>query len=159
MKISMIAGMSSNHAIGIKNKTPWHIAADLKHFKKITMGKPIIMGRKTYESIGRPLPGRQNIILSRKGYEAEGCWTAQSIDQAMKLAEGNEIIIIGGESIYRLFMEQAKFLYLTLIHAHFEGDTHFPKVEPKEWRVVARQDINEDKSVPFSYSFVELERK
>lgn len=159
MKISMIAGISSNRVIGIKNKMPWHIAADLKHFKEITMGKPIIMGRKTHESIGRPLPGRQNIILSRKGYEAEGCWIAQSIDQALKLAQGNETLIIGGESIYRLFMEQADFLYLTLIHAHFEGDTYFPEIEPKEWRVVTRQDIDEDKSVPFSYSFVELERK
>jgi dihydrofolate reductase len=139
---------------------PWHLSADLQNFKKITMGKPILMGRKTFESIGRPLPGRRNIIISRnQEYQQQGCEVHHSIETAIKSCAGNEeIMIIGGSGFYRSMLPEATHLYLTLIHAVFSGDTFFPVINWHEWQEINRQDVTDDKSVPFDYSFIILER-
>ena len=159
-KISMIVAMASNHAIGLNNKMPWHLSADLKKFKQITMGSPILMGRKTYESIGRPLPGRDNIIVSRNvDYQQNGCFVFNSIDQAIARCEQyDEIFIIGGATFYNAMLPKADTLYLTQINQSFEGDTFFPDIKQEEWEEVAREDIDDDSSVDFTYSFLTLDR-
>lgn len=159
-KISMIVAMASNHAIGLNNKMPWHLSADLKKFKQITMGSPILMGRKTYESIGRPLPGRDNIIVSRNvDYQQNGCFVFNSIDQAIARCEQyDEIFIIGGATFYNAMLPKADTLYLTQINQSFEGDTFFPDIQQEEWEEVAREDIDDDSSVDFTYSFLTLDR-
>ena len=160
VKISICVAMAENRVIGIENKMPWHLSADLKQFKKITMGKPILMGRKTFESIGRPLPGRKNIIISRNhGYRQPGCEVYHSIDAALKSCAGSEeIMIIGGSDFYRSMLPKATHLYLTLIHTVISGDTFFPAFNWSEWQEINRQDVTHDKSVPFEYSFIVLER-
>lgn len=161
MKISIIVAMASNRAIGLNNQMPWHLSADLKHFKQITMGKPIIMGRKTFESIGRPLPGRTNIIVSRNPiYQQPGCLSVNDIDTALKTAAqyADEGFVIGGATLYEETLALANSIYLTQIHQAFPGDTFFPEINPKQWLEVAREDINQDKSVDFNYSFLQLER-
>jgi dihydrofolate reductase len=160
VKISINAAMAENRVIGIDNKIPWHLSADLKNFKKITMGKPILMGRKTFESIGRPLPGRKNIIISRNlDYQQPGCEVFHSIDTALKsCADSEEIMIIGGSDLYRSMLPKATHLYLTLIHKEFSGDTFFPAFNWNEWQEIARKDITDDGSVSFTYSFIILER-
>ena len=160
MNISICVAMAENRVIGINNKMPWHLSADLQNFKKITMGKPILMGRKTFESIGRPLPGRKNIIVSRnQDYQQPGCEVHHSIDMALKSCTGNEeIMIIGGSALYQSSLPLATHLYLTLIHDVFPGDTFFPAFNWSEWQEIDRQDISNDESVPFAYSFIVLER-
>lgn len=160
MKISLIVAMASNQAIGLKNKMPWHLSADLKKFKQITMGSPILMGRKTFESIGKPLPGRTNIIISRnESYQQSGCLVFNTIDQALAAChEHNEIFIIGGATFYHAMLPRADALYLTEIKQDFAGDTFFPDINKDEWKEVAREDINDDPTVDFSYSFLTLER-
>ncbi len=160
MRISIIVAMASNRAIGLNNQMPWHLSTDLKKFKAITMGSPILMGRKTYESIGRPLPGRQNIIISRNPkYQLEGCLVFNDVEKAIEACQHyDEIFIIGGASFYEIMLSKADALYLTLINKEFEGDTFFPVINKEEWKEVSREDINEDKSVDFSYSFIKLLR-
>jgi len=160
MLISLIAAMDRNRVIGTDNRLPWHLPADLRHFKQVTMGKPILMGRATYESIGRPLPGRHNIVVTRdQGFPAEGCTVVHSLDQA--LAAGRpypELVVIGGSSFYAQLMPVVRRMYLTLIDAEFEGDTFFPAYQPADWRETARSDFAPDGANPYSYSFVVLER-
>ena len=160
MKLSIIVAMASNHAIGLNNEMPWHLSADLKKFKKITMGSPILMGRKTYESIGRPLPGRNNIIISRNSaYTQQGCLVFNSIEEAISDCQKyDEIFIIGGASFYEAMLPKAHCLYLTQINKSFEADTYFPSINKDEWREIAREDIDNDPSVDFSYSFLTLEK-
>ena len=160
MNISICVAMAENRVIGIYNKMPWHLSADLQNFKKITMGKPILMGRKTFESIGRPLPGRRNIIISRnKEYQQQGCEVCHSIDTALKSCAGNEeIMIIGGSDFYRSMLPKATHLYLTLIHTIISGDTFFPEFNWREWQEKDRKDITDDASVPFDYSFIVLKK-
>lgn len=160
LNISICVAMAENRVIGIENKMPWHLTADLKNFKKITMGKPILMGRKTFESIGRPLPGRKNIIISRNhDYLQQGCEVHHSIDTALKsCAEYEEIMIIGGSDFYRSMLPKATHLYLTLIHAEFSGDTFFPEFNWNDWQEIDRMDIKDDANVSFAYSFIVLER-
>lgn len=160
MKISIIVAMASNRAIGQNNQMPWHLSADLKKFKKITMGSPILMGRKTFESIGHPLPGRRNIIISRnKHYQQKDCDVFNNVEKAMSACEKNdEIFIIGGASIYESTLSRANFLYLTQIHKKFDGDTFFPFIDNQIWKEIEREDINDDPSVSFTYSFVKLEK-
>ena len=161
MKISIIVAMASNRAIGLNNQMPWHLSADLKKFKAITMGAPILMGRKTHESIGRPLPGRDNIIISRNpDYQAHGCLVFNDIDQALEACQQyDEIFVIGGATFYEVMLPKANSLYLTQIDKVFAGDTYFPKIDGGQWKEVAREDIKGDDSVDFSYSFIKLEKQ
>ena len=160
MKISLIVAMASNRAIGLNNQMPWHLSADLKKFKQITMGSPILMGRKTYESIGRPLPGRINIIISRNSsYQQDNCLVFDNIEKALATCHKyDEIFIIGGATFYEAMLAKADFLYLTQIHKTFDADTFFPEINPQQWKELAREDITDDQSVDFSYSFIKLER-
>ena len=152
--------MASNRAIGLNNKMPWHLSADLKKFKQITMGSPILMGRKTYESIGKPLPGRTNIIISRNSsYQQDNCLVFDNVEKALASCQKyDEIFIIGGATFYEVMLAKADTLYLTQIHKTFDADTFFPEIIPEEWKEVAREDITDDQSVDFSYSFIKLER-
>ena len=161
MKLSLIVAMSNNHVIGVNNRLPWHLTADLKRFKSLTLGKPILMGRKTHESIGRPLPGRRNIILTAEmRYQATGCEVVHSPEEALRAAgESDELMVIGGSSLYERFLPEADRLYLTLIDGDFAGDTFFPAIEMSDWVETHRQDVNDDPTVEFSYHFLVLERR
>jgi len=159
--ISLIAAMASNRVIGINNTLPWHLPADFKHFKAVTMGKPILMGRKTYESIGRPLPGRTNIIITNNpSYVAEGCHVVNSIEQALTLTEDDaEVMVIGGASFYQQTLPIAQRIYLTIIHHDFEGDAHFVEVDESIWREIERVDCQPDEKNCYPYSFLTLEKQ
>ena len=161
MKISLIVAMASTRAIGLNNQIPWHLSADLKKFKKITLGAPILMGRKTYESIGRPLPGRSNIIISRNPeYRQAGCLVFNDIEQALESCRDHaEVFVIGGSDFYRSMLAVADTLYLTQIHREFPGDTFFPELDASQWIEVEREDIQDDPDVAFSYSFLKLEKR
>lgn len=161
MKISLIAALASNRVIGADNRLPWHLSADLKRFKALTWGKPIVMGRKTHESIGRPLPGRHNIVLTgNPGYRAEGCAIAHSEAEAVTLAgDAEELMVIGGAALYQAFLPQADRLYLTLIEREFDGDTSFPAFSPQDWQEAESETVADDPAVDFSYRFVRLDRR
>ena len=161
MKISLIVAMATNQAIGLNNKMPWHLSADLKKFKEITMGSPVLMGRKTHESIGRILPGRTNIIISRNhDYQQEGCLVVNDISVALEKASetSGELFVIGGFDLYKAILPLADTLYLTLINKVFDGDTFFPNFNRDEWLEIERIDINDDVNVDFSYSFLKLSK-
>ena len=154
----MIAALGKNNVIGVDNKLPWKLSADLKRFKAITSGKPVIMGRKTFESIGRPLPNRTNIIITRdKNYRADGCVIVNSAEEALNAAKENEeVMIIGGAQIYAEFLPKANKMYLTVIEKEFEGDAYFPEYNDHEWKIIHKEDHEDD---GLRYSFVDLERK
>ena len=160
MKISIVVAMASNGVIGRDNELPWHLPADLQHFKETTMGKPILMGRKTWESIGRPLPGRTNIVITRDtAYRAEGCVVVNSIDAALEASSGqDEVMVIGGAEFYRQVLPLADTIYLTRIHATISGDTCFPELNVADWREVERSDHAADEKNPHDYSFIRLDR-
>jgi len=173
IKVSAIVAMAENGCIGLDNKMPWHIPADLKHFKTITMGKPIIMGRKTFQSIfeylGKPLPGRTSIVISRSGFEAEGAITCTDIDSAIAKAKDiaaaqniDEIIIGGGAQIYELALPYTDRIHLTRIHAVVNGDTFFPDINPDsnidEWKETNREDHDGTNKDGPAFSFMTLER-
>lgn len=157
-KLSIIVAMSQNRVIGNNNQLPWHISADLKRFKLITMGKPIVMGRKTWQSLGRPLPGRDNVVLSRDTmFSAEGCFVFSCLDDVLaRYACEEEIMIIGGSAVYQLAMPITQKLYITQIHSDYEGDTYFPGLLG-EWREVFREDHLTNTDIP-KYSFLEMEK-
>lgn len=140
--ISLVVAASTNNVIGVAGGLPWHLSDDLKRFKSLTMGKPIVMGRKTYESIGRALPGRQNIVItSQQDYVAAGCDVVASIDAAIAVATGaEEIMIIGGGEIYRLFLPLADRIYLTRVDVDVAGDTEFPALAANTWEQTAREE-------------------
>jgi dihydrofolate reductase len=152
--------MDRNRVIGRENNLPWHLPADLKWFKKNTIGKTIVMGRKTFESIGRPLPGRTNIVLSRdKNYQAEGCVVVHAMEEALDVVDDEEeIMIIGGAQLFRQLISQANRLYLTRIDAEFEGDSYFPSLDSNEWRVVWRDEIARSERNPYGLQFLIVER-
>lgn len=161
MTLSIIVAMAENRIIGKDNRLPWHLPEDLKHFKEITMGKPVIMGRKTYESIGRPLPGRENIVLTRnKSYQAKGAKVISSLQEAIKACpSAEEIFIIGGAELYKETLSKADRLYLTVIHKDFEGDAYFPKVDlEKDFKVVEKTDCVSSGPEKLSYTFITAER-
>ncbi|MEX2367502.1 MAG: dihydrofolate reductase [Pseudohongiellaceae bacterium] len=166
MMISLIVAMSENRVIGRNNKLPWYLPEDLKYFKRVTMGKPIIMGRKTYESIGRPLPGRTNIVITRnRDYQADGIRVVHDLNSALELSEnigivdGNEeVMIIGGADIFELTLPMARRLYLTQVHAEIEGDTWFPKVNLNDWQEIGREDFKASGPNPYDYSFLILQK-
>lgn len=155
--ISLIVAHDQNRVIGHENKLPWYLPGDLKYFKEQTMGKPMIMGRKTFESIGKPLPGRRNIVVTRNvGFQHEGIEVATSVEEAIKLA-GNveEIMIIGGEQIFDLTLPIADRLYITYIEHTFEGDTYFPQYED-DWKMVSKSEpIETDAGYSFYYCIYE----
>ncbi|MFT5657384.1 MAG: dihydrofolate reductase [Gammaproteobacteria bacterium] len=160
--LSLIWAMDENRLIGNNNELPWRLPADLAFFKRTTMGKPIIMGRKTFDSIGKALPGRQNIIITRdKGFTALGCDIANSIDEAMSLVADNteEVMLIGGASLYQQTLEQANILYLTKIHHEFSGDTWFPEIDMTFWSQVYREDFEADEKNLYPYSFMKYLRE
>lgn len=160
MEISLVVAMDENRVIGADNRLPWHLPADLKHFKRITMGHPIVMGRRTWESIGRPLPGRTSIVLTRQdGYRAEGAVVVNSLEAAIEAAgECDELMVIGGAWLFQAVLDRAHRIYLTAIHAQFEGDTYFPGLNEDEWACVSREDHEKDDKNPCDYSFMVLER-
>ena len=160
MIISIISAIAENMVIGRDNALPWDLPADLEYFKKQTLNKPVIMGQKTYESIGRALPNRKNIVLSyNKDYSATGIVVVSSIDEALKEAGVvGEVMIIGGASIYKQFLPLANRLYLTFIHHSFEGDSRFPNFDRIQWKEVSRIDNKPDERNKYSYSFVILEK-
>ena len=159
--ISIICAMDQNRLIGKNNALPWHLPADLAFFKQTTMGKPILMGRKTYESIGRPLPGRQNIIITHDdNYRADGCDCCSSIDAALELASQHaEVMLIGGASLYQQTLDRAQQLYLTRIHAAFDGDAWFPEFTAEQWQQDWREDHNADEKNKYDFSFIRYSRK
>ncbi len=161
MVISIIVAMDENGVIGKNSKgMPWHLPADLKRFKEITTGKPVIMGRVTYNTIGKPLPNRQNIVLTRDpAFSAPGVEVARSVDEAIEKAkQAEEIMVIGGANIYKQFLPLVGRLYVTRIHAAFEGDTYFPKVNWDEWREITRESHEPDGKNPYPYTFLVYER-
>jgi len=167
VKLALIWAMARNRTIGRNNALPWYLPEDLKYFKRVTLGKPIIMGRKTWESIGRPLPGRTNIVITRDtGFHADGVRVVHSLEQALSLAEkiclidgADEAVVIGGAQIYALALPFADRLYLTQVHADVEGDAHFPPLDLTQWREMGREDFAAQAPNPYDYSFLILERE
>ncbi len=160
MKITLIAALSSNRVIGVEGRMPWHLAADLKRFKALTWGKPILMGRKTHESIDRPLPGRLNIVLTgNRHYQAQGCVIAHSVGEALELAgDAEELMVIGGGDLFEQFLPVADRLQLTLIEREFDGDAFFPPFPMENWRIVEEKAVTDDPKVDFSYRFMVLDK-
>lgn len=160
MRINIVVAKSENDVIGRDGDLPWRLSADLQHFKATTFGHPLVMGRKTHESIGRPLPGRQNIIVTRQAdYRAAGCTIADSLEQAIAGAlPAEEIMVIGGATLYAAALPLTDRIYLTEVHARLDGDTHFPPLDRKAWREVSRERHEADESNDHDYSFVVLDR-
>lgn len=140
-RVFLVAAVAANGVIGARGKLPWHLPEDLKHFKALTLGHPVIMGRRTWESLGRALPGRENIVVTRAaGYEAPGASVAASLDAALALCIGESVaFVIGGAELYAAALPIADGLVLTEIHRDFEGDTHFPAIDRKDWRETQRK--------------------
>jgi dihydrofolate reductase len=158
--LSVIVAVAANGVIGRDNKMPWHLPEDLRYFKRVTMGKPVVMGRKTFQSIGKPLPGRPNIVVTRDtAWTAEGVQVAHSLDQAVRLAEeasaGGEVMIIGGAELFNASLPAAERFYLTEIHREYGGDVFLAVPDLAQWREVSREDHEGDPP----YSFVVLERR
>ena len=152
MKINLIAAMSTNRVIGKDNRLPWHLPDDLKHLRQLTMGHPVIMGRKTYESVGHPLPGRQNIIVTRQiGYTVEGATVRGSLEDALALLCdcNDEVFVLGGEQVYRHAMSRADRIYLTVIHEQIEGDAYFPLIPEDQFVEIDRQNFYASKRFSF----------
>lgn len=160
MVISLIAALAVDRVIGLENAMQWHLPADLAWFKRQTLNKPIIMGRNTYRSIGQPLPGRKNIVVSSRPGDDERVTWVPTLAAALDAAEGaEEVMVIGGGSIYQQMLPQASRLYLTHIDAEVEGDTHFPEYEPDEWSSVFSEFHDADEKNSNSYCFEILERR
>lgn len=165
MRLSLIVAMSPDHVIGIGNRLPWRLPADLRHFKQTTMGHTLIMGRKTFESIGRPLPGRNTVVVTRsQDFAVEGVAVAGSLDAACRQAEKlegpqGEAFIAGGGQLYQAAIEHVQRIYLTIVSGEFEGDAFFPALDWDRWEVVSSTDHPSDESNPYPYSFFVLDRR
>ena len=160
MIISLIAAMGKNRVIGKNNSLPWHLPAEMKFFKETTKNKPVIMGRKTFESIGKPLPNRKNIIITRdQNFMADGCTVVNSVDEALKESEGNEVMIIGGAQIYKEFLSKANKIYLTIIDENFDGDTFFPEYNEDEWEEIKHEIHEPDEENKYKFTILTLVRK
>lgn len=153
--------MDEHRLIGIGNRLPWRLSADLSYFRRLTLGKPILMGRSTYESIGRPLPGRHNIVVTRNPcYIAPGCTVVASPEAALQAAgKAKEVMVIGGALLYQQMLPYAQRIYLTLVHGSFQGDAWFPLLDPNVWAEVEREDHAANSRNPYPYSFIRLARK
>jgi dihydrofolate reductase len=163
MIISLVVAAAENNAIGKNNQLLWHLPNDLKFFKNITWGMVVIMGRKTYESVNKPLPGRINIVITRQpDWKGEGAIVATDLQDALKKAAGTnckEAFIIGGGEIYKWAFSIADRIYITRVHASFEGDTFFPAIHEREWQLVSNEDFEKDEKHQYSYSFQKWDRK
>ncbi|EZP77472.1 dihydrofolate reductase subunit [Parageobacillus genomosp. 1] len=160
--ISHIFAMDQNRVIGKDNRLPWHLPADLAYFKKVTMGHAIVMGRKTFESIGRPLPGRENVIVTRdRSFQLEGCKVLHSIEEVKRFAamRDDEVFVIGGAELFRATLPVADRLYITKIEASFPGDTFYPAFDESEWQLVSYTKGIKDEKNPYDYAFIVYERK
>lgn len=158
--ISLIVAMDKNGLIGKENNLPWNLSADLAYFKKVTIGHTIIMGRKTYQSIGQPLPGRQNVVITRDpDFVAEGCTICHSIEDALKYGKNEEVFIIGGANIYTEFFPYADRLYTTMIDDSFDGDTYFPQIDFNLWSISWEEKGIKDEKNPYDYRFLVYDRK
>ncbi len=161
-RLSLIWAMGRNRVIGVDNRLPWRLPADLKHFRALTTGHTILMGRKTYESFPRPLPDRRHVIITRdRNYQAAmGCLVVHTVEAALAAAgNDDEVFVIGGGSLYAQVLPRAERLYVTLIDSDFIGDTRFPDFDWADWREVTREDHGPDEQNPYPYSFVTLERR
>jgi len=160
MEISLVVAVAANGVIGQGDRLPWHLPADLRHFRALTLGKPIVMGRRTHFSLGRPLPERRNIVLTRdKGFHALGCEVVHSVGEALAaVADAREVMVIGGADVYRQFLPLASRIHVTEVHAEFSGDTRFPDLRREDWVEVAREEHSADDRNPFRFDFVTLER-
>lgn len=158
--VALVAAVAENGVIGRGGRMPWHLPADLAHFKRLTMGKPIVMGRRTFEAIGRALPGRRSIVVSRRaGFAPAGVEVARDLAAALALAgDAGEVMVIGGGELYRAALPRAERIYLTRVHGAFEGDTRFPELAAGEWRECAREERAPDEKNRWALSFVTLER-
>jgi dihydrofolate reductase len=158
--ISIIVAVAKNNAIGKDNQLLWHISEDLTYFKCITSGHPVIMGRKTYDSIGKPLPNRKNIVISRNMQEQEGIIIVPSLEAALEMTRNEaEAFVIGGGSIYREALPIADKLYLTKVNIDYDADTFFPEVKTSEWKEISREDFLHGEKFPHPFSFIVYERK
>jgi len=158
MRLSAIVAMAANRCIGRDNTLPWRLPADLKRFKQLTMGRTLILGRKTYESIGRPLPGRTILVVTRqRDYAPEGVQVAHSLEEALERAGGDEVFIAGGAELYRQAMDRVERLHLTQVHSDYEGDTFFPEVDLSGWRLVSEEHHPATPTEP-PFSFLTYER-
>jgi dihydrofolate reductase len=159
--VSLIVAMAQNGVIGRDNALPWRLPEDLRRFKAFTLGKTLLMGRKTFESIGRPLPGRVNLVLTRdSGWQADGVVVVHSVEEALaQTARGSELVAIGGAEIYRLVLPFARRIYLTHVHADVPGDTYFPEFDPMQWADVECQPYPADDQHAYPMTFVTLERR
>ena len=160
MRISIIVATSANNVIGADGGLPWHLPEDLRKFKEITMGKPMIMGRATWDSIGRALPGRRSIILTRMpGFEAPGAEVVGSVDEALAVAgDVDEVMIIGGGEIYRQFLPMTDRVYLTRLEAHIKGDTRFPELDMEQWQVISAEEFPAVNDREFAFTIEVLDR-
>jgi dihydrofolate reductase len=160
MKLSAVVAASDNDVIGRDNALPWHLPADLAYFKRVTLGKPVLMGRRTYESIGKPLPGRRNLVLSRHEYRAEGVERVASVQEACeRVAGAPEMMVIGGAEVFRLALPLMDFIHLTRVHCRIEdGDTFMFQISPAEWREVRREERAADERNAYAITFIEMER-
>lgn len=158
--ISIIAAVAKNGVIGRGGRLPWHLPEDLRHFYKLTVGHTVVMGRKTFESIGKPLSKRRNIIMTRdKNYKAEGCETLHSVSEVIEKCQDDEVFVIGGEQIFREFMPLADRLYLTRVHKAVKGDTFFPEIDLEVWQLKERSEVNFDPGEEVEYRFEVYWRK
>lgn len=160
MVISLVAAAADNNVIGKNNTLPWRMPADMKFFMNLTMGHTVVMGRKTYESMGRPLPKRKNVVITRnKDFKAEGCIVVSSLQEMKELCkEDGEVFIIGGAEIYKLSMKLADKIYLTRIHGDFEGDAHFPEIHADIWAETSKTGYLADEKNPYPYTFLVYSR-
>ena len=158
--LSIIVAVAENGVIGDKNTLLWHISEDLKHFKALTTGHPVLMGRKTYESIGRPLPNRTNVVITHQAIEIPGCRVVHSLDEALALfGPDEELFVIGGGEIYAQALPRAERLYLTRVFHNYEGDTRFPAWDEDEWRLAGSEIFACGKDYPWPFAFERWERR
>jgi dihydrofolate reductase len=158
-QLSLIAAMADNRVIGRDNHLPWHLPADLAHFKRLTLGKPLLMGRKTWESLPGLLPGRAHLVISRNpNYQAPGAQCFSQLEQALATIQAEEIMVIGGAEIYAQTLPLAQRLYLTQVHLQAEGDCLFPAFDADDWQLIDRQDHQADAKNPYPYSFLHYSR-
>ena len=157
--VSIIAAVAQNGTIGDQNALLWHIAEDMRFFRQTTSGHPVIMGRKTYESLGRPLPKRTNVVITRQPIAIEGCTVVHSLEEAISLfPQDEEIFIIGGAQIYEQALPLVDRLYLTVVHRAYEGDTSFPSLDMSQWREIAREEFVRGEEFDAPFSFIDYER-
>jgi len=160
MNINIVVAIAANNAIGKNNKLLWHLPKDLKHFKQLTTGHTVIMGRKTFDSVGKPLPNRRNIVITRQKINIEGCEVVNSLEAALDLANGEaEVDVIGGAEIYKQALSLTDIIYLTIVHQNFDADTFFPEIDYSEWQELSREDHQPDEKHAFPFSFITLKRR